>query len=224
MEGYPAHRVEQLSVIDSPLRVRLVPFLSYQEINRRRKPEYPHVPRQLSDRVTVNGEKWLLDSGPIERSGGIRQPYADDPTSSGQVDFPPEEVRAILEESLQHDRPLLLHAVGDRTTEALLNQMEATGGAKIWSQRRLRIEHGDGLMPDLIPRALNVSIQPGCPLWASCVERSRPVLTNLCSKLRVNDVLNTARSFCVLCSCNLAHNTPGRSEDENLMKAKYSMN
>ena len=193
MEGYPAHRVEQLSVIDSPLRVRLVPFLSYQEINRRRKPEYPHVPRQLSDRVTVNGEKWLLDSGPIERSGGIRQPYADDPTSSGQVDFPPEEVRAILEESLQHDRPLLLHAVGDRTTEALLNQMEATGGAKIWSQRRLRIEHGDGLMPDLIPRAKNLGVivvekpthfafgelfvrRYGCGCWAKSGHRPASLL------------------------------------------------
>jgi len=144
MENYPEHRVEQLSVVDSPLRVRLVPFPSYQEFDRRRKPEYPPVPTQLLDRVTVTGEKWLLDSGPIERAGGMRQPYADDPTSSGQVDFPQGELRAILEESLRHDRPLLLHAVNDRTTEALLNQMEAPGGAKIWSQHRLRIEHGDG--------------------------------------------------------------------------------
>jgi predicted amidohydrolase YtcJ len=36
--------------------------------------------------------------------------------------------------------------------------MEATGGAKIWSQHRLRIEHGDGLMPDLIPRAKSLGV------------------------------------------------------------------
>lgn len=158
MESYPAHRVEQLAVIDSPLRVRIVPFLTYQEVDQRRKPEYPEVPTQLMERVTVNGEKWMLDSNPFERSGGMRQPYADDPTSSGQVDFSPVEIRAILEGSLQHNRPLLLHAVGDRTTETLLNQMEASGGAKTWSQRRLRIEHGDGLMPDLMPRAKNLGV------------------------------------------------------------------
>ena len=153
IEFHPALRVAQLLAINSPLRVRLVPALAYQEQNRRRKPEYPPVPAQLADRVSVSGEKWLLDSGTIERSGAMRAPYADDPTNSGQIDFPVEEMRAILEEAKRRNRQLLLHVIGDRTIETLLTLMEETGGAKAWAKQRLRIEHGDGLMPDLIPRA-----------------------------------------------------------------------
>ncbi len=153
IELHPALRVAELSAINSPLRVRLVPALGYQEQKRRRKPEYPQVPAQLADRVSVSGEKWLLDSNPIERSSAMRAPYTDDPTTWGEIDFPVEEMRAILEEARQRNRQLLLHAVGDRTIETLLTLMEETGGAQAWSQQRLRIEHGDGLMPDLIPRA-----------------------------------------------------------------------
>lgn len=60
-------------------------------------------------------------------------------------------MEAILRESLQNDDQLLVHVVGDRTTETLLNAMYATGGKAIWPKRRVRIEHGDGVMPDLIP-------------------------------------------------------------------------
>ena len=158
IEFHPGRRVQQLLAIDSPLRVRLVPALAYQDQNRRRKPEYPPIPYGLSDRVTVSGEKWLLDSGTIERSGAMRASYTDDPSTSGQIDFPPGEMRAILEEACQRTRPLLLHAVGDRTIETLLNLMESTGGAPVWSKQRLRIEHGDGLMPDLIPRAKKLGL------------------------------------------------------------------
>jgi predicted amidohydrolase YtcJ len=128
MEIEPARRVELLSTIDSPMRVRLVPFLPFQEQNRRLKPEYPPVPASIVDRVTVSGVKWLLDGSPIERSAAMRAPYTDDPATSGQLDFPPEELRGILREALQRNAQPLLHATGDRTTEALLNEIEATGG------------------------------------------------------------------------------------------------
>lgn len=158
MEVEPARRVELLSAIDSPVRVRVVPFLPFQEQNRRRTPEYPPVPAQLSDHVTVSGVKWLLDGTPIERSAAMRTPYADDPSTSGQMDFPPEELRSILQEAQQRNAQPLLHVAGDRTAEALLNAMEATGGIDAWSRRRLRIEHGDGVMLDLIPRAKKLGV------------------------------------------------------------------
>ena len=158
MEVEPERRVELLSAIDSPLRVRLVPFLAFQEQARRKQPEYPMVPTQLSDRVSVTGVKWLLDGTPVERSAAMRAPYNDDPSNSGELDFKPEEIAAILQEALQRNMQPLLHTVGDRTAETLLREMEATGGPAVWSQRRLRMEHGDGLMPDLIPRAEKLGV------------------------------------------------------------------
>jgi predicted amidohydrolase YtcJ len=158
LDVYPARRVQQLAAIDSPLRVRVVPFLEFQETDRRRKPEYPTVPVQLRDRVTVSGLKYLLDGTPVERSAATRVPYADDPNTSGQLDFSPKELEAILREAQQQNVQLLLHATGDRTTETLLDAMDATGGAEAWSKRRLRIEHGDGIMPDQIPRVKALGI------------------------------------------------------------------
>ena len=158
LDVYPARRVQQLAAIDSPLRVRVVPFLEFQERDRRRKPEYPPVPDRLKDRVTVSGLKSLLDGTPEERSAATRVPYADNLATSGQMDFSPKELEAILRDAHQQSVQLLLHTIGDRTTETLLNSMDATGGADAWSKSRLRIEHGDGIMPDQISRVRALGI------------------------------------------------------------------
>ena len=158
LDVYPARRVQQLAAINSPLRIRVVPFLEFQENDRRREPEYPTVPAGLRDRVTVSGLKYLLDGTPEERSAATRVPYADDPSTSGQIDFSRGDLESILHEAQTRNIQLLLHVVGDRTTETLLEAMDATGGVKAWSQRRLRIEHGDGIMPDQIQRVKDLGI------------------------------------------------------------------
>ena len=158
MEVEPERRLQLLAAIQPAMRIRLVPFLPYQDQNRRRQPHYPPVPSTLADRVTVSGVKWLLDGSPIERSDGMRAPYADDASTSGKVDFPPAEMRAILQDAQQRHVQPILHAVGDKTTQTLLDQMDATGGVPEWSRRRLRIEHGDGIMPDLIPRVKKLGV------------------------------------------------------------------
>ena len=150
LEVYPSRRVQQLSEIDSPLRIRLVPFLEFQEPDRRKQPEYPTVPAHLADRVSVSGLKYLLDGTPEERSAATRVPYADDPPTSGQVDFPPEELRAILREAQQRNVQLLLHAIGDRTTETLLNAMEAPTHGR---RSDFALNTARASCPDLVPRA-----------------------------------------------------------------------
>ena len=152
IEPRPGRRVAMLSDIDPAVRVRVVPA-PLTDVNNRLKPEYPAVPSWLSDRISVSGVKWWLDGSPFERSCALRAPYTDEPGTSGQTNFSPEEIRAMLEEARQQNTQLLLHTVGDRTVEALLRAMEATGGRAVWSALRLRIEHGDGLLPDLISRA-----------------------------------------------------------------------
>ncbi len=158
LDVYPARRVQQLAAINLPLRVRVVPFLEFQETDRRRKPVYPSIPVPLRDRVTVSGLKYLLDGTPEERSAATRLPYADDPTTSGRLDFSPKELVAILREAQQQNIQLFLHTVGDRTTEELLGAMDATGGTEAWSKSRLRIEHGDGIMRDQISRVKALGI------------------------------------------------------------------
>jgi hypothetical protein len=88
----------------------------------------------------------------------MRKPYADRSSISGWMNFTEKDMEAMLRESLENDDQLLVHIVGDRTTEAFLNAMEATGGKNVWSKRRVRIEHGDGIMPDLVARVKELGV------------------------------------------------------------------
>ena len=108
--------------------------------------------------ATVSGTKWILDGTPIDHTAATREPYSDRPGTSGALNFSQHEMEEMLRESLQSDDQLMVHVAGDRTAETFLNAMDATGGAKVWSQRRVRFEHGDGLLPDLVPRAKRLGV------------------------------------------------------------------
>jgi predicted amidohydrolase YtcJ len=149
--------VELLAAVDSPIRVRVIPY-PFTDRTGRLAPIHPSVPARISDRVRVDGLKWLLDGTPIERSAALRKPYADDPSCSGAMNFSASELRAILDEVQQRKVQLMVHAVGDRTTQAFLSAMEQSGGAAVWAARRVRIEHGDGILPDLIPSVRQLGV------------------------------------------------------------------
>jgi hypothetical protein len=108
--------------------------------------------------VTVSGTKWILDGTPIEHSAAMRKPYADRKDNSGQLDFSEQEMEDMLRESLRRNDHLLVHVVGDLTVETFLKAMVATGGDRVWSGRRVRLEHADGLMPDLVPLAKRLGV------------------------------------------------------------------
>jgi predicted amidohydrolase YtcJ len=133
----------------TPIRMRVIRMAGTTAEGRDRT-EGRALPPHPAPLITVSGTKWLLDGSPIERTAALRKPYTDLPSTSGELDFPEKEMEAMLRESLQNDDQLMVHAVGDRATELFLNAMDATGGPKIWAERRVRIEHGDGIMPELI--------------------------------------------------------------------------
>jgi hypothetical protein len=74
------------------------------------------------------------------------------------LSMPRAEVSAMLQESLANDDQLMLHVSGYPAAAAALGAMEASGGPAIWASRRVRFEHGDGLFPDLLPRAKALGI------------------------------------------------------------------
>jgi len=141
----------------TPIRVRIIRFLLTNEKGRIAREGRTPAPRP-SPLITVSGTKWILDGTPIERSSAMRKPYSDRPDSSGWMDFSEKDMEAMLRESLERNDQLVVHIIGDRTTETFLNAMDATGGKNVWSKCRVRIEHGEGLMPDLIPRAKELGV------------------------------------------------------------------
>jgi predicted amidohydrolase YtcJ len=153
----PDRLVSLYEAAPTSIRMRIMHFVLTDE-HRRITEEGRNLPHAPSPLITVSGTKYILDGTPIERSCAMRQPYSDAPTTSGWMDFTEKVMEAILRESLKDDDQLLAHIVGDRTVETFLDAMDATGGKAVWSKRRVRIEHGDGIAPDLLPRVKELGI------------------------------------------------------------------
>jgi predicted amidohydrolase YtcJ len=101
----------------------------------------------------ISGTKWILDGTPVEQGAAVRQPYPGTTDKTGKLNFSPDELKAIMKEAFDSKEQTLLHVAGDRTTAAVFEAMRAVGPAEEWRKKRLRIEHGDGLHPDLIALA-----------------------------------------------------------------------
>jgi predicted amidohydrolase YtcJ len=114
--------------------------------------------REDEDGGVVWGRKWVLDGTPVERLAATRRPYADRPAWTGRLDFPTEEIRAAVERARRDREPVLFHVAGDAAAAAALSALEAAGGPEVWRPLRPRFEHGDGLAPDLVPRAAALGV------------------------------------------------------------------
>ena len=82
----------------------------------------------------------------------MRQPYADAPGNSGRLNLPAARIDQFVGWAYGSEDPLAVHAFGDGAIEAYVAAVERGGRPEVWKQKRPRIEHGDMLAPDLIPR------------------------------------------------------------------------
>ncbi len=149
----PDRYIELLREAQLPIRVHMIRFptatVDGRDLTEGR--DLPLHPFESSP-FRVSGTKWILDGTPLERGGSLRGTYLDRPGWSGRLNFPEEEIASMVRESLQWDDQLLVHCAGDRPVEAVFNAMEQISEVD-WTEKRVRIEHGDGVVADLIPRA-----------------------------------------------------------------------
>lgn len=113
---------------------------------------------KMPDRVRLAGIKWFMDGTPIERDAARRSDYADRPGWKGRLDYTPAQVRRILKEGLARGEQLALHTVGDRALALVFSTMRELAPPSRWRAFRLRIEHGDGLQPDLWKQAAELGV------------------------------------------------------------------
>ena len=136
----------------SPLRMRVVRVPMPASLDE--PVAYADLPREVpgQPRVTVSGTKWIIDGTPMERGAAMRQPYPGS-TAAGRLNFSPAELQAILREIQGRGDQAWLHISGDTALAAVLDAKAAVAPAAAWRPLRPRIEHGEGLAPDLMARA-----------------------------------------------------------------------
>jgi predicted amidohydrolase YtcJ len=115
-------------------------------------------PKQLPPRVRVDGPKWMLDGTPIEQNARQREPYAGRPQWRGRSNLTDEQLREILQTALRRPEQLALHVVGDAETDRLFKMMESLAAPAAWKEKRVRIEHGDGIRADTLSRATQFGV------------------------------------------------------------------
>jgi predicted amidohydrolase YtcJ len=156
----PVERFARLLVkADLPVRIHARPFAltsskgrDSTEIRQLTKLRFPN------SKLTVSGIKWVLDGTPYERGAALRKPYHDLPGWRGKLNFPESDIAAMVKESLDFKQPLLVHCAGDMCAEAVFDALESYGSKVNWGAKRVRIEHGDGVIDDLIPRARKLGV------------------------------------------------------------------
>ena len=161
MQTMPMTTAEEFAALlreaSLPVRVRVMDFTL---------PGTPswtaHTDRKADDNfslmVRVSGLKWILDGTPVERGAALRTDYADQPGWQGRPDLSSSKLKSAVQRAwISHDQTLF-HAVGDRTIVELFKAMEETGPSSGWRQKRIRVEHGEGIMPDLLPQAVKLGV------------------------------------------------------------------
>jgi hypothetical protein len=160
----PDRAVELFEATPTPIRIRIMRMPGTTPAGRDTL-EGRSVPRHPSPLITVSGTKWMLDGVPLENTftpRDIPSMPANETLDYGArhlpLTFSEKEMDAMLRESLADGDQMMFHVSGYLSTAAMLNAMQATGGKRVWDGKRVRFEHGDGLFPDLIPRAKDFGI------------------------------------------------------------------
>jgi len=136
---------------DVPIRWRTYRF-PMREAGADTTDSRPPTPPQPTPLIDTRGMKWILDGTPIERLGFMRAPYQDAPGQRGRLNFSTARLAQFVGWAYGTEDPLAVHAFGDGAIDAYVSAVEKAGLPEVWRAKRPRIEHGDMMAPDLIPR------------------------------------------------------------------------
>ncbi len=116
------------------LRVRLnIPVEHLEALSE------PGLASELGDEFLKLGAIKIFADGSIgARNAALLEPYADEPTSRGKLNYPQEELNALVRKAHEAGFQLMIHAIGDR---AIASALEALKQAGVGPDDRARIEH-----------------------------------------------------------------------------------
>ena len=161
MQVMPTTSVEEFALLSTeaklPVRIRAMDF-TLPGTPSWTANSHPRGAGNISPMVRISGLKWILDGTPLERGAALRTAYADKPGWKGQLDLGSSKLDSAVQRAWSSNDQTLFHVVGDRATAELFRAMERTGPDEGWRSKRIRVEHGEGIMPDLLPLAVKLGI------------------------------------------------------------------
>ncbi len=123
---------------------------------------------EFGDGLLRLGALKLFADGSIgARNAALKQPYADAPETSGQLNHAPEELLRWLKKGHEAGFQLMTHAIGDRAISTVLEAYEAVG---VQPGDRARVEHLE--LPDeadlekMSRLGVVASMQPNFVQWS----------------------------------------------------------
>ena len=93
------------------------------------------------DWIRIGAIKILSDGSMGAGTAAFFEPYTDEPTTSGLLLYPVEELNRMIDEADAAGFQLAVHAIGDRANALVLDAFEKAAAARSRADRRLRIEH-----------------------------------------------------------------------------------
>jgi predicted amidohydrolase YtcJ len=128
-----------------PVRTRIIPMPNATEKGRSLT-EWNNSNTKLAPLTYVSGIKYMIDGTSLEQNALMTKPYPGTSGWYGRLNFPVDTVKQILKEALTTNRQLMMHIVGDSATKIVLKLMKEMASPELWRRKRVRIEHGVGVV------------------------------------------------------------------------------
>jgi predicted amidohydrolase YtcJ len=108
----------------------------------------------------LRGVKLFADGALGSRGAALLTPYNDDPSNTGLLLTPPDEMRRAAKIAAESGFQLAVHAIGDRANRIVLDAFEAASAAKAGTPRdlRFRIEHAQVVAPEDLGRFAKLGV------------------------------------------------------------------
>ncbi|MGB1239746.1 MAG: amidohydrolase family protein, partial [Pseudomonadales bacterium] len=154
----PERYLRLIDKADLPIRIRYIriPTTTTEGRDVDESADLPKHPFG-NPKITASGTKWFLDGTPMERVAATRKAYADRPGWKGRMFFDNQQIEEMIAKPEEWRGQLLLHCHGDRCAENVMDSMQAVSDGD-WKAKRLRIEHGDGIVGELIDQAAELGV------------------------------------------------------------------
>jgi len=112
------------------------------------------------DRLWWGGLKAFVDGSLGSTTAWFYEPYTDDPGTAGLLTSDTASLRRWTMAADQAGMHIMIHAIGDRANDWLLDLYEAAATENGPRDRRFRIEHAQHLSPDAIGRFAALRVIP----------------------------------------------------------------